>query len=124
MIGLQLAPVVLSLMVLAAHFLRGGHLLAVVLILVLLGLLAVRQRWVPRLVQVALLLGAAEWLRALAELATERARSGQPASRLVLILGTVAAVTGLSALVFRSARLRNWYQPEAPRESVNHGADS
>lgn len=124
MIGLQLAPVVLSLMVLAAHFLRGGHLLAVVLILVLLGLLAVRQRWVPRLVQVALLLGAAEWLRTLAELATERARAGQPAVRLVLILGTVAAVTGLSALAFRSARLRNWYQPEAPRESVNHGADS
>ena len=119
MIGLQLAPVVLSLIVLAAHFMRGGHLVIVVLILVLLGLLAVRQRWVPRLVQVALLLGAAEWLRTMAELVTWRARAGQPASRLVLILGTVALLTGLSALVFGSARLRNWYQPGASRESPN-----
>jgi hypothetical protein len=124
MIGLQLAPVVLSLMVLAAHFLRGGHLLTVVLLLMLLGLLALRRRWVPRLVQVALLLGAAEWLRTLAELVTWRARAGQPASRLVLILGTVAVVTGLSALVFGSARLRNWYQPEGTKASRNDGANS
>jgi len=111
MIGLQLAPVVLSLIVLAAHFMRAGNLLMVVVTIVLLGLLGVRRRWAARVVQVALLLGAAEWLRTLAGLVTGRAQAGQPVLRLILILGVVALLTALSALVFGSTRLRSWYIP-------------
>ena len=111
MIGLQLAPVVLSLIVLAAHFMRAGNLLMVVVTVVLLGLLGVRRRWAARVVQVALLLGAAEWLRTLAGLVTGRAQAGQPVLRLILILGVVALLSALSALVFGCTRLRSCYIP-------------
>ena len=101
MIGLQLLPVVLSLIVLGAHFLRSGSVVMVAIVLVVLGLLFVRRLWAARTVQAALLLGAVEWVRTLARLAVWRAQEGQPALRLVLILGSVALLTGLSALVSR-----------------------
>lgn len=110
MIGLQLLPVVLSFVVLGAHFLRAGDMAMVALVLLVLGLLGVRRRWAVRLVQVALLLGAAEWVRTLVGLVALRTQTGQPVLRLVLILGSVAVVTGLSALVFRAARLRTRYE--------------
>lgn len=110
MIGLWLLPVVLSLLVLAAHFLRSGNVVMVGIALVCVGLLAFRRRWAARSVQVALLLGAAEWLRTLAELVSSRTGAGQPVLRLSLILGGVALLTALSALVFLVPRLKNWYQ--------------
>jgi hypothetical protein len=110
MIWLQLLPVVLSLVVLGAHFMRAGSVVMIAVVVLLLGLLGVRRRWAARTVQAALLLGAIEWARTLARLAASRAQEGQPVVRLVLILGSVAIVTGLSTLVFRSARLRSWYR--------------
>jgi hypothetical protein len=114
--ALQLLPVVLSLLVLGAHFLRAGNVILVAAALALAGLLAVRRPWAARTIQAALVLGAVEWVRTLAGLVASRSRAGQPVARLSLILGCVAAVTGLSALVFRSARLRSWYRIDsAPR---------
>lgn len=109
MSALLLAPVVLSLLVLGAHFLRTGNLLLVLAVLALLGLLGVRRRWAARTVQVALLLGAAEWVRTLVVLNAVRVQAGLPARRMVIILGCVALVTAVSALVFRTARLRRRY---------------
>ena len=111
MIGLQLLPVALSLIVLGAHFLRSGNVVMVGMVVVLLGLLCVRRPWAARTVQLALVLGAVEWVRTLARLVAWRVQQGQPVLRLTLILGIVALCTGLSALVFRTARLRSWYQP-------------
>lgn len=108
---LQLLPVVASLLVLGAHFLRGGNVVLVVLVLAALGLLGVRRPWAARTVQAVLLLGAVEWVRSLVELASWRAQTGQPATRLVVILGSVAIFTGLSALVFRTTRLRLRFAP-------------
>ena len=110
MIALQLLPVVLSLLVLAAHFLRAGNLIMVVLALALLGLLAVPRAWAGRTLQIALLLGAVEWLWTLVRLVSARARAGEPALRMALILGAVALLTALSALVFRTARLRRRFR--------------
>ena len=112
MILLQLLPVVVSLLVLGAHFLRGGNVIAVPLILVALSLLGVRRRWAARVVQAMLLLGTVEWVRSLVQLATWRAQTGQPATRLVVILSSVAIFTGLSALMFRTARLRLRFAPD------------
>ena len=111
LIALQLLTVVLSLIVLGAHFMRAGNVVMVVVVLFLLGLLVVRRAWAARTVQVALLLGVLEWVRTMARLVAWRAQDGQPVLRLVVILGTVALVTGLSSLVFRSSRVRAWYEP-------------
>ena len=112
MIGLLLLPAALSLLVLGAHFLRAGNRVLVAVVLVLLGLLGVRRRWACRLVQIALLLGAAEWVRTTIALARWRSGNGQPFVRMIVILAAVTLVTALSALAFRSARLRRWYGRE------------
>lgn len=106
---LHLLPVALSLLVLAAHYLRGGNLLMVLVLLGIVGVLAVRRPWAARAAQVALAFGVVEWIRTMVVLAAERAKAGEPGERMVLILGSVALVTGLSILVFGTARLRARY---------------
>ena len=103
-------PIVLSLVVLGAHFMRYGNMLGVLGALVLIGLLFVRRPWVARLVQVVLVLGAAEWLRTLYTLAKWRAAQGEPFARMAIILGVVASVTLASALLFESSTLRGVYR--------------
>ena len=112
MVGLLLLPAALSFVVLAAHFLRAGNWVLVTLVLAFLALLAVRRPWAARAVQIALLLGAAEWVRTTVRLVSLRSAAGQPVVRLVAILGGVTFVTAASALLFQSARLRRWYGAE------------
>jgi len=71
--------------------------------LVLIALLVVRRPWVARLVQVALILGALEWIRTLYELVQVRVAIGQPVTRMTVILGVVVVVTFCSSLLFQSS---------------------
>lgn len=103
------AAVVLSFVILAAHFLRFGNSIGVYGSLGLIALLFVRRPWVARLMQVVLVLGAFEWLRTLYELAQLRAAQGQPFTRMIVVLGVVAAVTFCSALLFQSSTLKIIY---------------
>jgi hypothetical protein len=107
-----LTPAALSLLVLGAHFRRGGHLLPVVAVFALLGLLFVRRRWAARAVQAALLLGALEWVRTTLALVGERASMGLPYGRMAAILLAVAAACALSVWPFRAARARRWFRTE------------
>lgn len=109
--GLLYVPVVLSLVALGAHFLRFGHWIGGIASVALVALLAVRRPWVPRLMQVVLVLGAVEWLRTLHGLAQVRSAMGQPYVRMTVILGAVAAMTFLSALLFQWRPLKKIYQP-------------
>jgi len=108
-IVLRLLPVVLSLLVLAAHFLRARQALPMALAVALVAVVFVRQRWAPRVLQAALWLAAAEWVRTLFVFAGERMARGEPVARLVAILAGVTLLTLLSSLVFRAAPLRRWY---------------
>lgn len=101
----------LALVLLAAHFYRAGAWPLFVVSVALLPLLALRRRWVPPLLQLALLAGAAEWLWTAALLAQQRLALGQPWQRMALILAAVALLTLAAAAVFRSARLRAYYLP-------------
>ena len=109
MIGLLLVPVVLSLVVLGAHFLRAGNLVLVASVLLLVPLLGLRRRWVARLIQVVLVLGAAEWVRTILQVAARRSEAGEPMVRMIVILGSVALVAALSALALGMGPLRRWY---------------
>lgn len=110
MTALLFLPIVLSLFVLGAHFLRSGSTAIVAAIILLLALLFVRRPWAARLVQAALVLGALEWLRTLLRLAGERMRAGESVMRLVVILAVVAGVTMLSALAFQTNTLGPVYR--------------
>ncbi|MBT8091351.1 MAG: hypothetical protein KJO01_14185 [Gammaproteobacteria bacterium] len=109
MTALLYIPVVLSLVVLGAHFLRYGNELGVIAAVVMIGLLFLRRAWVARLVQAALVLGAIEWLWTMYTLVQVRAAQGAPATRMVLILTVVALVAFASALLFQTKRLKRVY---------------
>ena len=96
----------LALTLLGAHFYRASAWPLMLLCVLLVALLAWPRAWVARLVQWALVLGAAEWLWTAFLLVQQRLALGQPWLRLSLILGAVAAFTAASALVFRNAALR------------------
>jgi hypothetical protein len=106
----QLIFPVLACLLLAAHFFRAGQLALSMASALLPLLLAVPRAWAARTMQAALLLGAFEWLRTLAEFAAVRVSMGQPVLRLVAILLAVALFTAASALVFRTASLRRRYR--------------
>ena len=107
---LSYIPIVLSIAVLGAHFMRYGNSIAVFGSLVLIALLVVHRPWVARLTQAALILGTLEWLRTLYDLAQVRAALGQSSTRMIVILGVVAAVTLCSALLFQSRELKGIYR--------------
>ena len=97
----------LALVLLGAHFFRAGLVPLTAVCLALLALLFVRTPWAARTLQVALALGTLEWLRTAWLFASARAEFGQPYGRLLVILGSVALVTALAALVLgkRAARV-------------------
>lgn len=108
---LWLLPVLLSFLLLAAHFLHLGMPIAALLALLLPLLLILRRAWVPRLFQTLLVLAALEWLRTGAGLAMQRIDQDRPWIRLAVILGAVTLVTLASALVFHRPSLRRRYRP-------------
>lgn len=88
--SLGFAMTMLSGLLIAAHYLRVG---TYPLVLIGLGfpfLLFFKRPWLNRTVQVLLLLAAAEWVMTLLLLVAQRQALGQPWTRMVLILGSVA----------------------------------
>ena len=110
---LLLIPVVLSALTLGAHLLRGGQPLLALAAAALPLLLVPRHGLALRLLQGLLLLGALEWVRTLAGIVDQRRAFGQPWHRLVLILGSVALVTALSA--FAAGR---WHRGRGARRTA------
>lgn len=105
---LKLLPAGLALALLGAHFWRAQQWIAVALAVAILALFFVKRPAAARILQLALVAGALEWLRTLATFAIQRDAMGQPWTRLAIILGAVALFTGLCALLFetRAARAR------------------
>ncbi len=103
-------PIVLSLVVLGAHFLRDANHLGVAVVVGLTGLLFVKRPGAARVVQVALVLGALEWVWTMYALVQVRTAMGMPATRMMVILGVVAAVTALSAGLFQTKTLKRIYR--------------
>jgi hypothetical protein len=108
-------PMVLSLLMLGAHFLRQGARVHVLICLALIVVLMIPRRWAAWIVQVSLLLGAALWVHTLILTAGERIAGGEPYVRLTIILVAVAVFTLLSALVPFTQRWRRRYASKAAR---------
>ena len=108
--ALRLSPVLISALFLAAHFFRARNFPLLALAIGIAAILPIRRRWVPRVVQIALILGGAEWVRTTVALASARDAAGQSWIRLAAILGAVALFTMCSGLVFRLPRLRERYE--------------
>jgi len=109
------SPIVLSCLVLAAHFLRGGHAAFVAICLALPLLFLVRRPWAGWTITVVLGLGSLEWLVTLIQIAQQRMAMGEPWLRMAAILGTVTLITGASALLPRTRRLAGHFAPHATK---------
>ena len=107
--ALLYAPIVFSLLVLGAHFLRESNVVGVAVSISLIGLLFVRRKWAARIVQVALVVGVLEWLLTLYGLAGIYAARGDLPTRMYIILGSVTALALVSALLFQTRTLRKIY---------------
>jgi hypothetical protein len=100
MVFLQLLPIVLSYLLMAAHLFRGHHYVLMALAALMPLLLIIPRPWVARVLQLGLAISSAEWLRTIAMLAQQRMALGQPYLRMGLILGVVAVITIASAFAF------------------------
>ena len=107
---LRLFPVIFSFLILSAHFSRAGSPLLTIIFLLLPILLFIKKAWVVRLIQIFLVIGSIEWIRILFVYVNERQAIEEPYIRLVIILGIVAFLTGLSTLVFRNQALKERYK--------------
>ena len=110
---LRMLPVILSMLMLGAHFFRAGDLFLAGGALLSLGLLFIRRPLAARLMQGLLVTGAGEWLATAVGLVSFRQAQGLPWLRLAIILGLIALCTLLSALVFRTSGLKaRYYLPQ------------
>ncbi len=109
MILLRLIPVILSFLILGAHFSRDSQTILMIVSLAFPFLLFIKKPWIPKLFQITLLLGALEWLRSMYFYIEAYEQNGKSWTRLAFIIGGVALFTALSALVFRSKVVRNKY---------------
>ena len=106
---IKLLPVIFSFIVLSAHFSRANMPFFSILFLLIPLLLFIKKRWAVRTIQILLIFGSAEWIRILFVYTNERQAIGAPYVRLVIILGIVALITGLSALIFRNPAIKDRY---------------
>ena len=107
MIWLRLVPVYIAIALLMAHYLRSGDYGALTFWVAVPFLLVLRRRWATRLVQLFLLIGSAIWVEALYSIVQIRLADNRPWLRLVIILGSVSAVTAGSAFIFQAKSLRD-----------------
>jgi ferredoxin len=106
----RLWPVIPCCILLAAHHLRAGEPGLVGLWLTAPLLLWLRRPWVRLVWPLLLLAGAAEWGTVLLALARERAAAGEPATRLVAILGGAGLLTAAASLLFRGTAVRERFR--------------
>ncbi|MDR3567004.1 MAG: hypothetical protein P4L43_03145 [Syntrophobacteraceae bacterium] len=99
-------PAVLSLVLLAAHFLRAQSLFFVAVNIGLTPLLFWKKRWLTQIVRIYLVLGCGLWVYTASMIVMEREALGLPFAGAAIILGSVAILTLASALL------------AAPEESV------
>jgi len=111
---LRLLPVLLSCLLLGAHFLRGGHTIMMMICLAFPLFLLVRRPWVPMLMQLGMFLGSLVWIQTLFVQVSVRQASGMPVKRYAAIMAGVTLFTGVSALVFMLPTLRKRYSGRNP----------
>ena len=109
MIFLRLIPVILSFLILGAHFSRLSLNSLMLLSILFPFLLFIKKAWIPKLFQLTLILAALEWLRSLYIYIQAYEDAGKSWTIVLLIMGGIALFTALSGLIFKNKSVRNKY---------------
>lgn len=105
----RLFPVIISFLLLSAHFSRVGISILSLIFLLLPFLLMIKKRWITNMFKIVLIIGSLEWLRTLIFYINQRQDLGEPYFRLVLIIGAVAIFTGLSTFAFSNEKVKDYF---------------
>ena len=97
------APALIAMLVLAAHYFRGAQYAAAAACVVATALFFARHPVAVVLSRVLLLAACGVWVVTAMRLAEARRAFGEPYLRMALILGGVAALTALAAIVLPGA---------------------
>ena len=100
MVLLQMIPIIISFLLIGAHFLRGSNFFLVALSLILPFLLLVRSSWAVRTIQFALVIAACEWIRTGVAIYSTRIAAGEPYVRMIIIFVFVVLFTLASCCAF------------------------
>ncbi len=103
-------PVVISCLLIGAHFLRTGSAILSVVGVVVPLIILVPRRWAARFMQIYLVIAALEWIRALFVYINLYEEIGHPWFRLSIILGSVIVFTACSIFSFQTKRAKALYR--------------
>jgi len=106
---LRIVPLLISFLLLAAHFLRGGSLGLMVVTVLAPLLLLIRKRWSLILVQLSAYAAAAVWLYTTIHIVQERMMFGRSWGAPVIILGSVTLFTVFAGLLLNSPAVKDKY---------------
>ncbi|BBB33642.1 4Fe-4S ferredoxin [Thermotomaculum hydrothermale] len=112
-------PVILSMVILAAHFSRHNIPNLTLFTLFFPLILFSKREWVKKVTLVFLILGFFEWIRTTYILTMVRIQIHQPFIRMIIILVTVAILTLISGLVFKTERLKKRYSQNSNTASMS-----
>jgi hypothetical protein len=106
---LRIFPVILSALLLAAHFLRSFSLLAMLLCLAAPLLLLIKRSWILRVMQILCAVSTLIWIIALYEIVQQRIYEGRSWTASAIILGVVVAFALLSGWLLNAPEVKNNY---------------
>ena len=101
--------VIVAFHLLAAHFLREGQMLLMVITLLAPLLLLIKKRWARLILQGLLYAGAVLWLYTAYTIVQERLAAQGPWARMLVILAAVAAITVAAAVALSSKTVKQRY---------------
>lgn len=104
-----LLPAIISLLAIAAHFLRFGNLIIIGIILLLILSLLIKHKFSARVVQLGLLLATLEWVQTANMLISYRLDYDLPWIRLTAIMIFVILFTFSSIFIFKTKTLKERY---------------
>jgi hypothetical protein len=105
----RVIPLLLTSLLLAAHFLRDGNLVLTLICVLIPLLLLIKKRWSWLVVQLFAYVGAVIWLYTTVAMVQQRIFWGMPWVRLVMILGGVALFTAWAGFLLNSSRIKEIY---------------
>ncbi|NOZ45674.1 MAG: hypothetical protein GXO79_02720, partial [Chlorobi bacterium] len=105
----RITPVILSFLMLTAHFQRIYLNWLSLFVLLIPFILIYKKPVAVRIIQAILVLGSIEWIRIIFVYCSLRIENEEPWLRLAIILGVVALFTLASTLVFKNKKLKAIY---------------
>jgi hypothetical protein len=105
----RLIPLILSALLLAAHFLRSFDIIPMLFCILAPFLLLIKKRWVLYILQSLTVVSALVWMYTLYGIIQERTFEGRSWTASAIILGVVAAFTLFSGWLLNSPKVKDNY---------------